>query len=287
MQLPKLVIHGGIFTNLGAFTEYHLERKLHEALVSIAQQTFEVLCSYNARSAVVHGIRYLEDEPLFNAGTGSLLQSDGEVRMSAALMDSESRRFSGVINIQNVKNPIDVADLLAKEKNTVLAGELATRYAREQGFTAYDPITPSRRIWYEKTCLPENGTVGIVALDAKGIICAGTSTGGIGCEIPGRVSDSATIAGTYASNAAGVSCTGIGEHIINEGVAIKIVTLVEAGLPLRRAVNQVLEEGKHCAYRFGLISIDAEGHIIVDKTIDQDYEVVYASYDGQILNVFP
>jgi L-asparaginase len=101
------------------------------------------------------------------------------------------------------------------------------------------------------------------------------------------VSDSATVAGTYASAIAGVSCTGVGEQIVNQGVAIKVVTLMQTGLSLRVAVDRVIEEGRKHAYRFGLISIDAQGNIVIDKTIYQDYEVVYASYDGQTLNVFP
>jgi len=286
--LPKLVIHGGIFTNLKVLTEHHLEQRLHEALASVVKQAYDVLRAIGARAAVLHAIRCLEDEALFNAGTGSSLQADGQIRMSAAIMDNTTHCFAGVINIQEVKNPIDVANLLAKEPYTVLAGEKASEYARQQGIPRYNPLTIRRQALYEKNCLSKNGTVGAVAIDKSGVICAGTSTGGIGCEVPGRVSDSATVAGTYASSAAGVSCTGLGEHIINHGVAVKIITRVQDGMSLQEAVDKTLNEATLLNYRFGLISLDKSGNIVIGKTtVEENYSVVYASYDGQILKAFP
>lgn len=286
--VPKLVIHGGIFTHLKVLTEHHLEQRLHEALAYIVKQSYDVLCAIGARAAVLHAVRCLEDEILFNAGTGSLLQADGQVRMSAALMDSTTQNFSGVINIQNVKNPIEIAQLLSKGQYLVLAGEKAGDYAKQQGIPFYNPIIPRRQIWYEKYCLSKNGTVGAVAIDKKGTICAGTSTGGLGCELPGRVSDSATIAGTYASSQAGISCTGIGEHIVNHGVAVKIATRVQDGLTIQEAVEKTLQEARTLNYRFGLISLDHHSHIVIGKTIEEeDYSIVYARYDGQVLKAFP
>lgn len=288
MQNPHqctVVIHGGIFTRTALTKEHHLEEKFHEALVSIVMPTFDVLCAMGARAAVLHGIRGLEDESLFNAGTGSTLQADGHVRMSAALMDSANRCFAGVVNIEAVKNPIDVAELLSKEAHTVLAGEQATHYAREHDFAVHNPITAMRQALFEQS--QKLGTVGVVALDRDGVISVGTSTGGVGQETPGRVSDSATVAGTYASTVAGVSCAGIGEHIVNHGVAVKIVTRVEDGLTLAAAVEKTVTEGKLLGYRFGLVSLDAQGHVVVSQTLAHDHAMVYASFDGQALRVFP
>jgi L-asparaginase len=282
--LPKLVIHGGIFTHRWDLHEHHLEQRIHEALASVIKQAYDVLCSVGARAAVLHGIHWLEDEALFNAGTGASLQADGKVRMSAAIMDSLSNCFAGVINIEEVKNPIDVANLLSKEPYTVLAGELATAYARQHGMALRN----------NPYCAPEgivqihkSGTVGAVAIDEEGIICAGTSTGGIGGAIPGRVSDSATVAGTYASAVAGVSCTGCGEQIVNHGAAVKIVTRVQDGMLLQNAVDRTLQEARRLHYRFGVISLDNNGNIVIGKTVEDDYSIVYASYDGQIFKAFP
>ena len=90
----------------------------------------------------------------------------------------------------------------------------------------------------------KTGTVGVVALDRYGNIVAGTSTGGIGGEIPGRVSDSPTIAGNYANKFAGISATGIGEQIVNLGAAVKIATRVEDGMDLKSAVDKTIHDAK-------------------------------------------
>ncbi|MEZ5671592.1 MAG: isoaspartyl peptidase/L-asparaginase [Thiotrichaceae bacterium] len=284
--MPNLIIHGGLF-NLGAIQKRHIEERFHEAMVATVKQGFDVLQSVGARACVLHTLRTLEDEPLFNAGTGSKMQLDKKIRMSAALIDSQTNCFSGVINIQGVKNPIEIANLLSREEHHILADEPATQYARHQGIAEYDPAIAEQQMWYEQHCLQKFSTVGAVALDVNHIICAGTSTGGIGCELPGRVSDSATVAGTYATNKAGVSCTGIGEHIINQAVAAKIVSRVQDGMTLQQAVNRTLDEGREHQYHFGFISLDVEGNMIVGKTLREDFAVVYASYDGDKLCVFP
>ena len=238
-----------------------------------------------AEEAVIRGIRLLEDDPIFNAGTGSKLQADGEVRMSAALMDGVKNSFSGVINVQNIRFPIEAAALLSKEKNKVLSADQATEFCRKHGFDEHDPVTPARLHEYEQKCSGIHGTVGIVALDKKGIIVAGTSTGGIGNEIPGRVSDSPTVAGTYASSKAGVSCTGIGEQIVQQAAAAKIVTRVGDGMSLHEAVSKTLTESNNYNYSFGLISLDAKGQIEVGKTAELS-EVYYAYHNGKEIETF-
>ncbi len=92
----------------------------------------------------------LEDDPIFNAGTGSKLQADGEIRMSAALMDGVKNRFSGVVNVQNIRFPIEAAALLSKEKNKVLSADQATEFCRKHGFDEHDPVTPARLQEYER-----------------------------------------------------------------------------------------------------------------------------------------
>ena len=99
----QLVIHGGAGSLEGKTAD---AQNIHQSLCRIWEETFELLKKKTAEEAVIYGIRLLEDDPVFNAGTGSKLQADGEVRMSAALMDGVKNRFSGVINIQNVRFPI-------------------------------------------------------------------------------------------------------------------------------------------------------------------------------------
>ncbi len=136
----QLVIHGGAGSLEGKTAE---AQNIHQSLCRIWEETFELL-KKNAEEAVIHGIRLLEDDPVFNAGTGSKLQADGEVRMSAALMDGVKNRFSGVINVQNIRFPIEAAALLSKEKNKVLSADQATEFCRKHGFDEHDPVTPAR-----------------------------------------------------------------------------------------------------------------------------------------------
>lgn len=281
MICPKLIIHGGAGSLEGSeFTA----KQYHDALTEIVEDVFPVLGSTNARMAVLHGIRLLESNPIFNAGTGSKIQKDGQIRMSAAVMSAKDNQFSGVINIKSVEHPIDIADLLSTEKYTVLGGNEATEYARIHQMPYYNPMTEHRLREYKNALVGESGTVGVVAMDGDGDICVGTSTGGVGFETPGRIGDSATVAGTYASPYAGVSCTGKGEHIINQAVAARIVTRVEDGLTLGESVDKLMEEANQFKYRFGLIALSKEGEIVVGHTTDT--EVLFAYHDGDIVKTF-
>ena len=112
---PKLIIHGG-----AGSLEGNIERKnsIRNSLKSICKKTYAYLLKSSANDAVIFGIKLLENDALFNAGTGSKIQNDGEIRMSAGFMDGQKKNFSGVINIQNVQHPILVAELL--QQNGVL-----------------------------------------------------------------------------------------------------------------------------------------------------------------------
>jgi len=280
--LEQLIIHGGAGSLEGKIEHAQV---MHDSLCKIWEESFDILQKGTAEETVCHAIRMLEDDPIFNAGTGSKLQADGQVRMSSALMDGTNNRFSGVINVQNIRNPIEAAALLSKEENTVLSGAQATEFCRKNGMDDYNPVTQERLEDYKKRCSGKHGTVGTVALDNEGHIFAGTSTGGIGYEIPGRVSDCPTVAGTYASTKAGVSCTGIGEQITQQAAAAKIVTRVEDGMPLHDAVSLTMSESNKFSYLYGLISLDSEGHVEVGKTEALD-EVFYAFHDNNRIRTF-
>jgi len=280
--LEQLIIHGGAGSLEGKIEQAQV---MHDSLCKIWEESFDILQKSTAEETVCHAIRMLEDDPIFNAGTGSKLQADGQVRMSSALMDGTNNRFSGVINVQNIRNPIEAAALLSKEENTVLSGAQATEFCRKNGMDDYNPVTQERLEDYKKRCSGKHGTVGTVALDNEGHIFAGTSTGGIGYEIPGRVSDCPTVAGTYASTKAGVSCTGIGEQITQQAAAAKIVIRVEDGMPLHDAVTLTMSESNKFSYLYGLISLDSEGHVEVGKTEALD-EVFYAFHDNNRIRTF-
>lgn len=205
----KLIIHGGFFSE--SSTNQETKKAKQDALASIVTLGHEYLKTHTALETVVYTVALLEDNELFNAGIGSQIQSDGKVRLSAALMDGKTEKFSGVINVEEVKNPIQIAQHLLPYDDRVLSGDGAQQFARANGFEYFNPITAQRQSEYEAKLNQKNnkGTVGCVALDADGNLAAATSTGGKGFEIPCRVSDSATVAGNYANQYAGISCTGV------------------------------------------------------------------------------
>lgn len=204
--------------------------------------------------------------------------------MSAAVMDGSTLKMSGVINIEEVKNPVQVAQLLLDYEDKVLGGNGATAFARQQGFEVFSTETPQRRSEYEEKAKSKGlGTVGCVAFDKDGKIAVATSTGGKGFEMPGRISDSATVAGNYANAFCGVSITGVGEDIVSGAVAAKIVTRVTDGFPIKKAFEKTFEELKPFDGFAGAIAIDGNGNIYHQ---DSHPTMVFASFDGENEEVF-
>ncbi len=278
----KIIIHGGFFSESSQSSETKLAKQ--QALTSIVEKSYNYLKNHTALQTIVYAVELLENDELFNAGIGSQIQSDGKIRMSASLMDGLTTRFSGVINIEDTKNPIRVAEKLFTYDDRVLGGSGATNFARHNGFEEFSTEIPQRRKEYEeKLASKGTGTVGCVALDAKGNIAAATSTGGKGFEMPGRISDSATSAGNYATNDCGVSCTGVGEDIVSAAVATKIVTRVADGMPLKIAFEKTFAELKLIDGFAGAIAIDKTGNVYHQ---DSHPKMVFASYDGINIEVF-
>jgi L-asparaginase len=278
----KIIIHGGFFSESSQSLETKIAKQ--NALRHVVKNSYDYLKTHTALETVAHAVEQLENDELFNAGIGSQIQSDGKIRMSASMMDGASTKFSGVINIENVKNPIRVAEKLFPTEDRVLGGEGATNFARANNFEFFNPEIPQRRKEYEaKKGSKSLGTVGCVAFDQKGNIAAATSTGGKGFEIPGRISDSATAAGNYANSFCGVSCTGIGEDIVSTAVATKIVTRVSDGFTIEKAFEKTFAELKEIDGFAGAIAIDNNGTIF---HLDSHPSMVFASFDGNSLEVF-
>jgi L-asparaginase len=294
---PKLIIHGGAGSSLHG--KGGLE-SVRQSLHTVVEEVYALLLSgATASAAVVQGCQRLEDNPRFNAGTGSVLQSDGQIRMSASLMDGSSGRFSGVINISRVKNPIELAQFLQNSPDRVLSDYGSAELARELQVPSYNGLTDLRlQEWMQErqdnfkstmagvVAEPElvesstagRGTIGVVALDAYGKLAVGTSTGGKGFERIGRVSDSAMPAGNYATGYAAVSCTGIGEDIIDECLAPRIVVRVTDGMSLKEAMQRSFAEANENKRDFGAIALDATGAIAWGKT---SQILLSAYHDGE------
>ena len=273
----KIIIHGGFFSE--SSTNYETKVAKQEALLQIVKDSYAYLQTHSAVETVVYAVSLLEDDALFNAGIGSQIQGDGKIRMSASLMDGTTQKFSGVINIEEVKNPIHVALELIKVDDRVLGGSGATDFARQHGFEKFSTEIPQRRAEYEaKLAASGTGTVGCVALDKNGNLAAATSTGGKGFEIPGRISDSATVAGNYVNEFCGVSLTGVGEDIVSNATAAKIVTRVTDGFSLDKAFEKTFSELKPYDGFAGAIAIDKDGNMFHQ---DSHPSMVFASFDGE------
>lgn len=278
----KIIIHGGFFSESSTNNETKIAKQ--KALLKIVKDSYSYLKIHSAVETAVFAVSLLEDDELFNAGIGSQIQSDGKIRMSASLMDGTSQKFSGVINIEEVKNPIQVAHLLMDVDDRVLGGEGATNYARSNGFEKFSTEIPQRKAEYEEKVKSNGqGTVGCVVLDKEGKLAAATSTGGKGFEIVGRISDSATVAGNYVNEFCGVSLTGVGEDIVSNATAAKIVTRVTDGFSIEKAFEKTFLELKPYDGFAGAIGIDNKGTIFHQ---DSHPTMVFASFDGEKEEVF-
>lgn len=226
-----------------------------------------------ALDAVEETVSLLEDEPIFNAGTGSALNTHGDVEMDASIMCGNRHTAGLVSTLIGVKNPIRVARKLMEECECIyLSGAGANEFAKENNVEFREKeyfITQERyEHWQDakkKDTPLEHGTAGAVALDIQGDLAAGTSTGGLVNKRRGRVGDSAIIgAGTYASNeTCAVSCSGTGEYIIRNVTAHEISSMLKyKGWNLSDACDYMLKEKLNPLHgQFGIIALDRFGNI--------------------------
>ena len=240
----------------------------------------------SALDAVVTACVALEDNPIFNAGTGSVLNLKGEAQMDASVMEGHTLRFSAVAAIERVRNPVLVAQKVSEvTDHTLLAGAGAIDFARQMGFPDYDPRTPQRIA--EHTALRANvpegalkinqfsaghpehahsataGTVGAVALDATGNLAAATTTGGRLLKLPGRVGDTALPgSGTYATAQGAASSTGPGEFVMRILATRQVCDLMQAGHSAQAAAEQTTQQIQTLfSEQTGMITIDRQGNI--------------------------
>ena len=198
----------------------------------------------SALDAAVAAVVELEDNALFNAGTGAVLNRDGEAELDASVMTGHDLRCGAVAALRRVRNPVLVARrVMERTAHVMLAGEGALRFARSEGFGDYDPVTQrARDAWLRRTSASP-GTVGAVVLDLVGRLAAATSTGGVSLKLPGRVGDSPIPgAGNYANAAAACSATGHGELMMRVLAAKDLCDRVARGEHPQAAVDALLRE---------------------------------------------
>lgn len=221
----------------------------------------------SALDAVEVAARVLEDDPRFNSGTGAVLNADGEVELDASLMDGETLRAGAVAVVKTVKNPITLARrVMDSSPHVLLVGDGADAFARSQGIPAIAPgslVTELQRARWLEQRGAKHGTIGVAAVDQRGQVAAGTSTGGTAGKLKGRVGDSPLIgAGTVADSRWGAaSSTGLGEFIIRVGLARSVLEALRRGLTPGEATAEGVADLVRIGGDGGVIAVRPDGMV--------------------------
>jgi len=264
MHLPAILVHGGAGRRLA-----ELDERVQAGCDAAADAGWAVLApGGTALDAVLAALVAMENDPLFNAGVGSCLTAAGTVEMDASIMDGATLAGAGVGVLTTVANPIRLAHaVLIDGRHALLAGAGAEAFARQCGLPTVAPeslITARQRQRWQARAGDQSGTVGAVAVDARGHVAAATSTGGMLGKLPGRIGDSAVIgAGTYADDRAGAaSATGHGESIIIAGLARAAVDGVGGGRHPGHVAEALVRDVTACrGAAVGLIVVDRFGRV--------------------------
>lgn len=246
----SLIVHGGART-------IPPERKADNrrgCLVAVECGAAILRAGGTALDAAEAAVRSLENDPAFNAGTGSVPTSSGHIEMDAAIMDGTTLDVGAVAAMRCVTNPVTVARLLLREGPVLLVGEGAAAFAAEQGIGAADVLATAA------DDEPQCDTVGCVARDIEGNIAVATSTGGLRGQRLGRVGD-APIPGSgfYADNLlGGVAISGDGESILRVCLAARVIQHL-ANVAPARAVATALNELTRVGGEAGIIALDRNG----------------------------
>lgn len=254
--MVKLLVHGGA-SNLTASQAN--DRK---------QQATEQTCRDISLAGVAavdlaeSAVAAQELQESLNAGVGSVVQMDGRIRMDAAICDSKGR-YGAVIQLEDVATPVRVARrIMDIGYHSILSGDGARSFAREQGFEPASPYTEQALETYRSTrsqfseltyaALSGNvddinvkklSTVGAVAIDDQGVLAAACSTGGTKFCYPGRVGDTPFFgAGLYCSEHVAVSCTGEGDKILRRLTAKRVEEAFLKGLSLQKAAEEAVRD---------------------------------------------
>ena len=269
-----IVIHGGagiiLKENISKSKEDSIISKLDEAISKGWKLLKE---GESSELAVIETIKILEDSPLFNAGKGSVFNSDGKVENDASIMRGNDLNAGASSGTSNVKNPIKLAaDVMNHSEHVFLSGKGAENFAKERNLDIVDNEYFHTEFRYNQLLNKKDenkyGTVGCVAIDAYGNIVAGTSTGGMTNKKWGRIGDSPIIgAGTYANNnTCGISSTGSGEYFIRTVAAYQVSSLLENhDYDLKESMSKVIHQKiGGIGGDGGMIGIDKNSNVVLD-----------------------
>ena len=300
-----IVIHGGAGTILKSAMTPKLENEYKEALISAINEGYIALdMGKSSIDACIIAVKVLEDFPLFNAGKGSVYNHEGEHDMDASIMNGSDLMAGSISGVRNIKNPIELAaDIMLHSDHVYLTGKGAEDFGkvRNIAFAPDEYFHSAFRYQQYQHALKNNevfldhsdqkfGTVGAVAIDKNGTLCAATSTGGMTNKKYGRVGDSALIgAGTYANNeTCAVSCTGDGEYFIRAITAYELSALIEhKGLDLKSAGDELIHNKMmKIGGEGGLISIDKKGNYILPFNCSGMYRGVKMSDETMKVGIY-
>jgi len=279
MSKTAIIVHGGC----GDVAPSSIPERL-QAVEEAAQAGWKLLSrGGSAVDAVEAAVRVLEDNPLFNAGVGSALNSEGRVEADAAIMDGATLSTGAVAAVTGIANPIHLARLVMDVgPHVLLVGRGAEQFARSRGIPKCDlehMVTVPRRQQWEDA----HGTVGASACDSFGRLAAATSTGGSFNKLPGRVGDSPIVGcGTYADERVGISCTGNGEQIIRITLARLVAFLYQELGNAQEACNRALGQFD-ATFRgeVGIILVDHQGRAALAKN-SRDMPTCAITADGVV-----
>jgi L-asparaginase / beta-aspartyl-peptidase len=278
-----IAIHGGAGTLPRAEMSGEAERQYRLGLSEAIDAGYGVLQNGGSSlDAVTRAAVLLEDNPLFNAGRGSVFTLDGRNELDASIMEGRTLKAGAVCGITRIRNPVELARaVMERSEHVMLAGAGAEEFASSQGFSFVPQSyfhTAARWAQLERIrsgeiglsghTISHVGTVGAVALDTFGHLAAATSTGGMTGKRFQRIGDSPVIgAGTYADDrSCAVSATGHGEIFMRAAVAHDICARMRfGGRGVGEAAREVIfEELPALGGEGGVIAIDARGEIAME-----------------------
>jgi L-asparaginase / beta-aspartyl-peptidase len=269
---PLLLVHGGAGP---AGKKPDVIQKKQRVISEVVTRIWpQLIDGQSAVDVVTDIVRQLEASRYFNAGYGAVMQSDGLVRLSASLMDGSKRKFSGVQLATHMVHPSQLAYVLQSRPESVIGLLGAQLLARELGLPPENPVCVDQierwaaSLESSEESLDRHGTVGAVVLDTENRLAAATSTGGNRINAPDRISDSATVAGNYATSRAAISCTGIGEQIVDDGLAVRLETRVCDGRSIIEASDKTYDEALGRSRSYGWIGIDRHGSWVMYWTTE-------------------
>ena len=283
-----IVIHGGagiiLKENISKSKEDSIINKLDEAI----SKGWELLKKgKSSEMAVIETIKILEDSPLFNAGKGSVFNSEGKVENDASIMRGNDLNAGASSGTSNVKNPITLAaNIMNHSEHVFLSGKGAENFAKNRNLKIVNNEYFHTKFRYNQLLNKKGedkyGTVGCVAIDVNGNIVAGTSTGGMTNKKWGRIGDSPIIgAGTYANNSTcGISSTGSGEYFIRTVAAYQVSSLLENhNYDLKKAMYKVIHEKiGGIGGDGGMIGIDKNSNILMEFNTPGMYRAYVNKY---------